>query len=535
MKRLLPLILFLALVLRTIGLESYPPGFTPDEASFGYDAYSILKTGKDQWGKSFPLVLESFGDFKSPLYAYLTIPSVSIFGLNKFAVRLPNALLGTLAVLITYLLATKLFNRRVGLFSAFLLAISPWHVMLSRGAFEANLTTFFLPLGLYLLIEKKYALSVLALGLNLFSYHSAKVVTPFVLLAFLFFFKEELLRKKRELGVFLLVFTFFLVANLYTLRLGAGTRAVERSITQGAVGAASEDRAALAGLVGDPVARLVHNKYTVSTKRFLENYVTYFSPQFFFTTGPKEGTYGMIPGRGVLYWFVIPFFLGARKLLYGGKHKKEILFLSLWVLFSAVPASLATGVGYSANRVSGMMPGIDILLGLGGVVVFDFLKKRKKLLYTFLFLVAVLFVSFLEDYFVQSPRKIAKDMLYGNLEVADWVSRNVEKEASLIVDKSLSEPHIYFAFSERLEPIFYQKETGSWSYETWVDQMPEYRLERYLFKDINASDLEKDAILIGRPQDFNFEVKPREIIYYPDGKEAIYVVDARSSLYAKTN
>src|SRR3990167_1382093 len=111
-KWLLAGILALAFVLRVVGLSSFPPGFTPDEASFGYDAYSILKTGKDQWGKPFPLVLESFGDFKSPLYAYLTVPSVAAFGLNKFAVRFPNAILGTLAVLAAYLLAGKLFRSK---------------------------------------------------------------------------------------------------------------------------------------------------------------------------------------------------------------------------------------------------------------------------------------------------------------------------------------------------------------------------------------------------------------------------------------
>src|SRR3989339_2190313 len=108
-KGILPLILALSFLLRVVALDKYPVGFTPDEASFGYDAYSILKTGKDQWGNAFPLVLKSFGDYKAPIYAYLTIPSVSIFGLTKFAVRLPNALLGSLAVYVVYLLINKLF------------------------------------------------------------------------------------------------------------------------------------------------------------------------------------------------------------------------------------------------------------------------------------------------------------------------------------------------------------------------------------------------------------------------------------------
>src|SRR3990167_9571166 len=110
-RLLLVLIIFFAFLLRIFAIDVIPVGFTPDEASFGYDAYSILHTGKDQWGHTFPLVLESFGDFKPPLYAYLTMPSVAFFGLNKFAVRLPNALLGTAAVYITYLLVNELQKR----------------------------------------------------------------------------------------------------------------------------------------------------------------------------------------------------------------------------------------------------------------------------------------------------------------------------------------------------------------------------------------------------------------------------------------
>src|SRR3989344_1954701 len=154
MDKKLFIIIVLAFFLRFFLLSVIPVGFNPDEASFVYDAYSILKTGKDQWGHSWPLVLESFGDFKSPLYTYLTIPSVALFDLTKFAVRFPNALLGTAAIYITYLLVVELeknsknnnspitIHHSLAAIAAFLLAISPWHIMMSRCAFEANLTTF---------------------------------------------------------------------------------------------------------------------------------------------------------------------------------------------------------------------------------------------------------------------------------------------------------------------------------------------------------------------------------------------------------
>ena len=95
-------------ILRFIWLDKYPVGFTPDEAAQGYTAYSILKTGRDEWGKRFPLNPRSFGDFKPPLQTYLMIPSVAVFGLNEFAVRFPNALLSSLAIIGVFLLAKEL-------------------------------------------------------------------------------------------------------------------------------------------------------------------------------------------------------------------------------------------------------------------------------------------------------------------------------------------------------------------------------------------------------------------------------------------
>lgn len=151
----LGLIILLALLLRIIGISLHPPGFTPDEASFGYDAYSLLKTAKDQWGEPWPITSRSFGDFKLPLYTYLTIPSVTVFDFNEFAVRLPNALFDTLSILVTYLLANRLFgSTRIGILASLLLAISPRHISLSRGAFEASLTTFFMPLGVFAFLKE---------------------------------------------------------------------------------------------------------------------------------------------------------------------------------------------------------------------------------------------------------------------------------------------------------------------------------------------------------------------------------------------
>src|SRR3989344_5777104 len=103
-KLLIVLIVLLAAILRFYQIDSNPPSLYWDEASLGYNAYSILKTARDEHGTFLPLTnFAAFGDYKPPGYIYVTVPAVWIFGLTEFAIRFPSAFFGTLTVLITYL------------------------------------------------------------------------------------------------------------------------------------------------------------------------------------------------------------------------------------------------------------------------------------------------------------------------------------------------------------------------------------------------------------------------------------------------
>lgn len=137
------LIIIFAGFLRFYQLGSVPPSLNWDEASSGYNAYAILKTGKDEYGNFLPIEFRSFEDYKPPVYIYLTVPSVALFGLTEFAVRFPAALFGTLSILVFYLLLLELLtsferNQRnlIALIGAFCLTVSPWHIQFSRAAYE---------------------------------------------------------------------------------------------------------------------------------------------------------------------------------------------------------------------------------------------------------------------------------------------------------------------------------------------------------------------------------------------------------------
>ena len=143
------LILLFAAGLRFFQLGQNPPGLYWDEVSLGYNAYSILTTGRDEHGEWLPLTrFKAFGDYNPPGYIYATVPSIALFGLNEFAVRFPSALFGSLTVLLTYFLVKEISKNRLwALLSALILAAMPWHVHFSRAAFETNVSVFWVALG----------------------------------------------------------------------------------------------------------------------------------------------------------------------------------------------------------------------------------------------------------------------------------------------------------------------------------------------------------------------------------------------------
>jgi len=225
----LVLIVLLAGILRFYDIQNVPPGLYIDEVSSAYNGYSVFKTGKDEHGVKYPLWFEAFGEYKMPALVYATGLSTFLLGKSEFAVRLPSALLGTLTVLMLYFLLEKvlLLDREnffkepiykyLPLLSAFLLAISPWHIQFSRGAFDAILALFFYVTGFMLFAdywEKNkfiYLLSsFLMFSLTLYTYNAYRITSILTLLV---------LTILQKFGIFLIIKNIFLfrVLSLFCL------------------------------------------------------------------------------------------------------------------------------------------------------------------------------------------------------------------------------------------------------------------------------------------------------------------------------
>ncbi|MBI3443558.1 glycosyltransferase family 39 protein, partial [Candidatus Woesebacteria bacterium] len=203
------LILALAAILRFYKLGEIPLSLDWDENSNAYNAYSIIKTGRDEYGDFLPITNRSFDDYKPPAYMYLNIPTVAVFGLTPFAARLPSAIFGFLTVPVIYFLAKKLFEKsneelkiknfklKIPEIAMLFLAISPWHLQFSRVGFEATVGLFFAAAAvaafLYGLESKKWLIvSAVAIGLSTYTYHTERIFVPLIFLAAIILYRQEL-------------------------------------------------------------------------------------------------------------------------------------------------------------------------------------------------------------------------------------------------------------------------------------------------------------------------------------------------------
>src|SRR3972149_8650019 len=224
-KKIFWAILVLAFILRFYKLGEIPLSLDWDENSNAYNAYSILKTGRDEYGTFLPITNRSFDDYKPPLYMYLDIPAVAIFGLTPFAARLPSAFFGFLTVPAIYFLTKRLFDgsvngkwkmvngnsETIALCAMFLVAISPWHLQFSRVGFEATIGLFFATTAittfLYGLRNNKWLIvSGILLGISAYSYHSERIFVPLLFIAaFLIWRKKIFATSKKYLAAFVIV------------------------------------------------------------------------------------------------------------------------------------------------------------------------------------------------------------------------------------------------------------------------------------------------------------------------------------------
>lgn len=194
------IVFLIGILIRVFGIQDMPNALNCDEASAGYEAYSILNYGIDRNGNKLPAFLVSWGSGQNVLLSYLSIPFIKIFGLSVLSVRLPMALVGCVSLIVMFLLLKRISNSKIALIGLIFFTICPWHIMKSRWGLESNLFPDLILIFTYLLvkgIEDKnkflYYLSFVIAGISAYSYGTSYYFLPVFIIPLLI----VLVRKKK--------------------------------------------------------------------------------------------------------------------------------------------------------------------------------------------------------------------------------------------------------------------------------------------------------------------------------------------------
>lgn len=509
-KSFLVLLLILSIA---IGFRFYKLGEVPlspdwDETALGYNAYSILKTGRDEYGTFLPITIRSFDDYKPPLYVYLTVPSVALFGLSVWSTRLPSAVSGVLAVLGVYFLVRELIRSRkddtIPLLSSLLLAISPWSIQLSRIAFEANTgvtvniwaATAFLA-GLKRRIFLPVAAVLFALGM--YAYHTERIFLPLLIIILVYVYRKELFVKEYTKSlVFSIILGIITVAPLIPavfnqtalLRLrGTSSFTDETTLLSRDITKLERDQKS-----GDRIGWLLDNRRIIFAKTVVSGYLSHFSLKWLFLTGDNQRHHA--PDMGLLYLWELPFLLyGIYRVLKYMKGSVRAVLMG-WLLISPIAASPTTGLPH-AVRTLVFLPVLQILTAIGIAHLF-LRQKRMVILYGICILFNILY--FCNMYFVQQNPEVSEYWQYGYKEAVAYTEKVKVKYQKVVVSTTLEQSYMFFLFYTKYDPRLYLAGGGtrSGSFEEANNHF-----DKYEFRKIDWSRERRDGTIlyVGDPKD----------------------------------
>ncbi len=516
-------ILILGFILRTIYLDVSPPGFNADEASLGYNAYSILKTGKDEWGESFPLVFKSFSDYKPGLYVYLTIPAVAILGLNEFATRFPSIILGSLSILIIYLISKQIFKKElIAISTAFLLAVSPWHLHFSRGAWETNIATFFLSLGVLGFLKglegnRWYFLSAISFVAAMYSYQSPRVVVPLLLLLIILGFWRKINFKKviapAILGVILII---PLILIIFSNRGLARFQGVSIFTDIGPTVRVDQDRGEHEN-INDISSKIYHNKLTAYGLNFASHFLDHFTPNFLFISGDPLGR-NKVPEMGQLYFFeIVTLILGLYVLIKTKFNSKRLIFF--WLIVAPVAASLTYQTPH-ALRAHNMVIPLTLIsgVGLGFLLEKITMSRYKYLLLSLVMMLGLFFISkYFHQYYVHLPKQYALEWEYGFSKLVPFIFEKKQNFEKVIITDRYDQAYILMLFYSQYDPIKYQqtaKPTGldKYGFSTITS------FDNFEFRPIGNEEpgRSKNILFVGTDLELSNDHSFLEKIYFPN-------------------
>ncbi len=504
---ILMVIIIGAAVLRLTHLASMPPSPYWEEAALGYDAYSILHTGKDHHGASFPLVaFESFGDWKPSGYFYTLVPFIAVFGLSVLAVRLPTALSGIALVYIVSQLALlvgkKIYQKntqqsaeQLSLVAAVVTALSPWSLMISRGSWEVSLATTLLTLAgwqawkatdltLATVANKKMSMvhwfiASLAFVGAVYTYHATRITAPLLLMGigFGWLLQRDLLGGAKSISTvlhavwqkMLLVLPGILLIAVLCLPFYAaigseqlGKRFQETSIfSDSTIIERSNAMRALGN--GNVVVNLAYHRFVLFGGDVLRRFSQHLSLDYLFISGDENARHS-VPFFGQLYHFELLFVLFG--VVVAVRNGKKLGIPLWWLVVGILPASVTFATPH-ALRSFASAPILFILVAVGvlefvqqatqvRVPLLTISRRLRKFLVVGLVIVGYLFefLWFSRVYWSAYPKLFSQEWQYGYEQMVAIVVALEEANPQLpvYITRQQGRPAMYYWFYTKADP-----------------------------------------------------------------------------------
>ncbi len=530
-------------LLRISYIDLFPPALNPDEVSTAYNAFSLLKTGKDEYGIKLPMVLRSFDDFRPPVMAYTTVASEAIFGINDFSVRLPSAFFGTLGVIFLYFLVRSILapsvsfvsKEKVATLAAFLLGVSPWHLFFSRFSLETNLgTTFILAMILYLWRGllcrnlRNYIIAFMFLLLAMNTYHSFKIIAPLagILTVALHYKNFSFLAKWKKIVVALILFlvilpTIYSSIFLQGLQRGASLSIFGdfSSIAQLSHGRSLLDQTTYGSYIGKFMA-LLDNSRILAIYYFVWSYLSYVSLGFLVSPLSQPILY-RIPNIGLLFAYELVLLpLGLVCLIQKKMPKKSSALLLLLLAITPLPAAIISPVSFSPTptRVTLWNPSFVILEAFGFLSIRkslqDAQKKTLTTMVTLLFSLAVTIslLLFFHSLFLLLPNE--QQLVWSqHLKEIFKVTQKIEPHQQIYIDATIpSIPYINFLWLTKFDPDVYLASGGTKNGSIFGSDsiIGNYHFIKDFRAYLQVQPIDPSGLYIGKIQDFSLNENKRK-------------------------
>lgn len=418
-------------------IKNIPNGIYVDETAIGYNAYSIGKTLKDEYGKFLPVAFRFFGAYTPPLDVYLIAPLVAIFGLRAEVLRVTSGVITLAGILVVYWLARgiKIYRSKVSpIIAAGIFAFLPWVVFNARLGYETTLGYMLFAAGVLLVwlgLDKKQIslLGLLLLSLSTYAAHTERYLVPlFLLIVAIGFYEKRLVQKNKK--TLMLAGAMLFITQLPNLYLLTTEAFWVKNTAIGDVG----------------VMRMVND--------LAAQFLTYNSPRELFGISSDINLQHTIPALAQFYpWMILPFLIGLF-LLYKQRDNKGARYLWIMYLTATIPGSLS-GHFISIQRVLTLIVPMILIITLG--IEWWILRVNKIISYEVLAGLMIFSLTLLwRSYFIYLPQERAEWWNYGYEQLAQETVKN--PNLHYVVDNSrASAIYSLFLFHFQYPPDQFQK------------------------------------------------------------------------------